>query len=329
MLSPVGSVSRSLAIGGLTLESKLMLAPMVGVTQLPFRRIARRLGCGLTFAEMVKDEAVIHRLPESTRFLAMDETDHPVGAQLLGREPTLLARAARILEDCGADLIDINLGCPAPAVVRNGEGAALLREPDRVACLVEAVVRAVSIPVTVKIRRGVVRGEETAPLIAARAEAAGAAAVTVHGRYAADFFRGQADWGTVARVREVVRIPVVGNGDVTSGLLAHRLLESTGCRGVMVGRGAVGRPWIFREILDFLAGRTTRPLNREQEVELVLEHLHGLVELLGPRKGTLAMRRHAAAYFRGMPGAPSLRARVYRATTPSEFERLLRDDIRR
>jgi len=329
-MRPVGANGiGQLVIAGLTLDSPVVLAPMVSITQLPFRRIARRLGCGLTFAEMVKDEAVIHRLPESVRLLAMEGADHPVGAQLLGREPSLLARAARILEGRGADLIDINLGCPAPAVVRNGEGAALLRDPDRVAYLVEAVVRAVRVPVTVKLRRGVAKGEETAPIVAARAEAAGAAAVTVHGRYAADFYAGQADWGAIARVREAVGIPVIGNGDVTSGLLAQRLLESTGCQGVMVGRAAVGRPWIFREILHILAGSTTRTPNWEQEVELALEHLHGLADLLGPRKGTLAMRRHAAAYLRGMPGAPSLRARVYRATGPSELERLLRDGIRR
>lgn len=314
-------------IDGLRLENPLVLAPMAGVTDLPFRRLARRDGCALAFTEMVKDCSLTRGNPRSNTILTLGEDDHPVGVQLLGSDPDLLAAAAQLAEARGADLIDLNLGCPAPKVMRNGEGAALLRDPGRITLLVESLVKAVAIPVTVKLRRGVRAGEETALEVARRAAEAGAAAVTVHGRFAAEFYSGKADWGVIARVCEAIEIPVIGNGDVTSGPEVRRLLETTGCQGVMIGRVALGRPWIFREILDYLEGRRPEPPSPEERLAMVLEQLYGLVALRGPRQGVFVMRKHAGWYVRGLPGAASLRTRLFQAATPGEMENLLRQAL--
>jgi len=306
-------------------DNPFVLAPMAGVTDAVFRRLALRQGCALAFTEMVKDLAVLHGNPRSLAIATVDPADGPVGVQLLGSDPQTLARAARMAEAQGAALVDLNLGCPSPRVLRNGEGAALLEHPDRVARLVEAMVAAVTVPVTVKLRRGLVPGEETAPRVARAAVAAGASAVTCHGRYASQFYSGRADWGVIGRVCEAVEVPVIGNGDVDCGPVAQDRLESTGCRGIMIGRAALGNPWLFRELLDHLKGVPVKEVSAAERLATACEHLEGLVSLHGPRWGTLAMRKHAAWYLRGIPGAAALRARLFRVDTPEAMVGLLRE----
>ncbi len=298
-------------IGSLQLENRSVLAPLAGVGNLPFRRLCRRFGAALVFSEMMSCHGLVRGQPNTLRLMASDPAERPVAFQLFGADPAAMAEAARILDAAGADVVDLNFGCPVPKVVRHRGGAALLREPDLLQRIVAAVTAACPRPVTVKIRAGWDDGQVNAADIARRAEDAGAAAVTVHARTRAQKFEGRASWGVIAEVARRVRLPVIGNGDVRTGADAARMLSETGCAAVMIGRGALGRPWVFRQVNEYLLTGAESPEPAWPErVALLREHYAGLKALKGERTARLEMRKHTAWYIKGLPGAAAIRARV-------------------
>ena len=311
-------------IGGVSLDGQCALAPMAGVSDLAYRVIARRMGAALVTTEMVSSRGLHHRNEKTWEMMKLDPTEHPVALQLFGNDPDVMAEAARAAEEAGADIVDVNMGCPMLKVVKNGDGSALMKDVPRAEAIIRAMTRAVSIPVTVKMRIGWSRASLNAPELARAVEEAGAAAVTVHGRTREELYSGRADWSEIRRVVEAVSIPVWGNGDVTDGPSAKALLEETGCAGVAVGRAAWGNPWIFREINTYLAtGEVLPPPTREERLSMAEEHLRGLVAEKGEYIAVREMRAHASHYFHGLPRATALRREIMRAASEEEFLRLL------
>lgn len=317
-------MAAKLCVGKVTLENPVILAPMAGINDLPFRTLAREMGCGLVCTGMISSRGLIHGNPGTRRLLAISPEERPVSVQIFGAEPEVMARAAEMAVAAGADLIDINMGCPVPKVVKGGGGAALLRDPRAAFRVVVSVAAAVPVPVTVKLRKGWEEAGASAVEVARAAVEAGALMVAVHGRTRGQFYAGRADWGIIARVKEAVPVPVVGNGDVWSPLDARRMLEETGCDGVMIGRGALGNPWIFRRTVHFLrTGELLPPPTPVERVDMALRHLERLVEFRGEYRGVREMRKHAAWYLKGLPGAARVRERCFRATTAGELSEIL------
>ncbi len=304
---------RQLDIGGVALPNNVLLAPMAGVTDLPFRLLCAEQGAGLMCMEMVSAKAVMYHNRNTESLLAVHPDEHPVSLQLFGSDPDIISTMAKRLEEEGRtfDLLDINMGCPVPKVVNNGEGSALMKNPALVGEIVEKTVKAVRKPVTVKIRKGFDDGHVNAVEIAKAAECAGASAVAVHGRTREQFYAGNADWEIIAKVKRAVRIPVIGNGDVTDGESARRMMEETGCDGVMVGRAARGNPWIFREIKAYLSDGILpgRPSPEEMR-ETVLRHAALLLEYKGEYTGIREMRKHVSWYTAGYPHSAKIRGRI-------------------
>ncbi len=314
-----------LTIGDVQIDDPVILAPMAGVCNPPFRKIAKRLGAGMVCAEMVSDKGLVHGSLKSQQMLTILEDEHPVSLQLVGYDKESMVQAAEMLGETNADLIDINMGCPVLKIYKNGSGAALARDPQYAAEIVKAVVERVNKPVTVKFRKGWDDDNVNAVEVAKAVEQAGAQAVTVHGRTARQLYSGQADWSIIRRVKEAVSIPVIGNGDVTSPQTAKRLLEETGCDGVMIGRGALGNPWVFREVSHFLAtGRELAEPGAQERIAVAIEHLHHLVDYKGEVIGVREMRKHAAWYIKGLPGAAEMRNIVNEQTTLEGMEDALR-----
>ncbi|HHU82885.1 MAG TPA: tRNA dihydrouridine synthase DusB [Firmicutes bacterium] len=313
-----------LRIGPVELENPVVLAPMAGVTDLPFRKIAKRFGCGLVCGEMVSDKALLYGNERTKELLRTEEAEGPVSMQLFGSDPGLMARAAGLLQAYPFAFLDINMGCPVPKVVKNGEGAALLKDLPRAAEVVAAVVEAAGRPVTVKMRAGWERGAEVAPQLARLCQEAGAAAVAVHGRYREDFYQGRADWGVIKRVKEAVTIPVIGNGDLFSAEDVLQMKEKTGCAGFMLGRGILGNPWLIRSVVAALAGKPlpAEPLRRER-LGLARFHLQQQIACYGEDRGVREMRKHLAWYIKGFPGAARVREHLYRAGTEKEILAIL------
>jgi len=322
MLMPL----RPIQIGKLTIEAPLISPPMAGVTNLAFRRILREHGVGLASTEMVSDQGLLHNASESFRIMRLDPDEHPVSVQLFGGDPGSMARAARLVAQTGCDVLDINMGCPAPKITKGRGGSALLREPDVAVAVVEAVVDAVApLPVTVKMRTGWDQDSIVAPDLAPRLERAGARMITVHGRTKAQAYTGHADWTLIRRVKEAVSVPVIGNGDVWTPQDAARLLEETGCDGIAIARPSLGNPWIFSRTLHYLhTGEVPPEPTAEERVATALRHLHLLVEIKGEYIGVREMRKHAAWYTKGIPGAAAARSRVNAAETVPQMEGLLR-----
>lgn len=317
-------IEGKLAIGAVILDNPVVLAPMAGVTDLPFRTLAREMGCGLVYTGMISDRGLVHGNAETRRLLSISPRERPVGVQIFGSEPAIMARAAEIAVAAGADLVDINMGCPVPKVVKGGAGAALMRDPRSACRVVEAVAAVVSVPVTVKLRKGWDEAGANAVEVARAVVEAGARAVTVHGRTRDQFYGGRADWAVIARVKEAVDVPVIGNGDVWSPRDAGRVLEETGCDGVMIGRAALGNPWIFRQTVHFLrTGELLPPPTPVERVKMALRHLEGLVAFRGEYRGVREMRKHAAWYMKGLPGASRVRERCFRAETAGELSGIL------
>ena len=295
-------------IGPLSLANNLFLAPMAGVTDLPVRLLARAFGAGLCFTEMVSAEGLVRNSGRSFDYLESSPEDRPLGVQLFGADPAVLGEAAAIAAERGADLIDINAGCPVRKVVGTGAGGALMRDPGRFAAVVESVRAATRLPVTVKIRSGWGPGEITALQIARIARDRGADAVTVHPRTVRQGFGGAADWGIIAQVRAYVDIPVIGSGDIRRPRDARAMLEETGCDGVMVVRGALGNPWIFRDITTFLSDGTILPPPDPMEREAVIRrHLALHVRRCGEGAGIRAFRKHLLWYTKGLKGGSGFR----------------------
>ena len=312
-------------IGHIELANPVILAPMAGVTDLPFRLLAKEMGCGLVYSEMVSDKGLIYDNTHTKKLLAIDARERPVALQIFGSEPESMANAARIVAAAGADIIDINMGCPTPKIVKNGEGSALMRNPVLAGRIIAAVVEAAGgMPVTVKFRKGWDETSVNAVQIARMAEQAGAAAVSVHGRTREQFYSGQADWSIIRDVKQAVAIPVIGNGDIRTPLDAERMLTETGCDGIMIGRGAQGNPWIFRQVTHYLATGQTLPLPALGErIDMLLRHLDMLVGHKGEYTGIREMRSHAAWYTKGLPSSAELRLTFNQAATRDDFIRIM------
>lgn len=311
-------------IGKIELKTPLALAPMAGVTDLPFRLICRRHGCGMTVSEMVSAKGLLYKNVKTTEMLRIAEGERPTAIQLFGSVPQELAEAARMVEASGADMIDFNMGCPVAKIVNNGEGSALMKKPQLAHDILAAMVQAVSIPVTVKFRAGWDADNINAVEIAKAAEAAGVAAVAVHGRTRQQFYEGKADWSVIAAVKQAVQVPVFGNGDIFSVDDGLRMLRETGCDGLMIGRGADGNPWIFGELAAVLAGEQ-RPAAPTLDVRLqqAAEHLAMLIDYKGEYVAVKEMRRHISAYLKGMPHAAEFRGRFHKVDTNEQFMTLL------
>jgi len=311
-------------IGAVRIDPPVVLAPMAGVTDLAFRLLAKEMGCGLVVSEMISDKGLAYGNSRTEEMLAIDERERPVALQIFGSEPDSMAKAARIVSRAGADIIDINMGCPTPKIVKNGEGAALMRRPELAFRIMAAVVEASSVPVTVKIRKGWDDNEVNAVEIAILAEKAGVQAITVHGRTRAQFYSGAADWEIIKKVKEAVTIPVIGNGDIWRDVDAWRLLTESGCDGIMIGRGAQGNPWIFRQISHYLAtGEHLPGPSLAERRALLLRHLAMLIKLKGEYTAVREMRRHAAWYTKGFRDAASLRFHFNQAETFEDFSAIL------
>lgn len=304
----------SLRIGPLTLPSRIIQSPLAACSDLPFRLIAREKGLGYCFLEMVSAQSLIRDNGKTLRLLQSVPEDRPLGAQLLGCEPDIMAEAARVVEDRGFDALDLNLGCPVKKVVGNGEGSALLADPDKAERVFKAVKGALKrIPVTVKMRIGFKdeTGAEAVEL-AKRAEAQGFAAVTVHGRTQAQQYAGRADYSAIAKVKQAVRIPVIGNGDVLTPEDARRMLDVSGCDGIMIGRGGLGNPWIYRNLDEVMGGARAAvyvPSVAERKATL-LKHLALEIRYVGERQANLNMRRITVWYTAGLPNSKTLRVAV-------------------
>lgn len=311
-------------IGSVTLTNPVVLAPMAGVTDLPFRLLVKEMGCALVYTEMVSDKGLLHNNEHTFKLLRLDEQERPAALQIFGSEPESMAKAAKVVEQAGADILDINMGCPTLKIVKNGEGSALMRTPDLAYRILASVVDAVSIPVTVKIRKGWDDASVNAVQIARLAEAAGVSAIAIHGRTREQFYSGQADWNIIKDVKESVSLPVIGNGDIRSPLDAAQMIEKTGCDGVMIGRGAQGNPWLFCQVVHYLAtGEVLASPGVTERINMALRHLDMLVAYKGEHVGIREMRSHAAWYTKGLPHSAELRLRFNSAVTREHFAQIL------
>lgn len=301
----------SLIIGSITLPNNVILAPMAGVTDLPFRLLCGGMGAGLCCMEMVSAKAIYFNNRNTEALLKIHPGEANASLQLFGSDPYILGEMAKRIEDRPFAILDFNMGCPVPKVVNNREGSALMLDPVLVEKILTALVRAVKKPVTVKIRKGFDENHVNAVEIARIAESCGVSAVTVHGRTREQYYSGRADWEIIARVKQAVGIPVIGNGDVDSPEAAERMLRETGCDGIMIGRAAQGNPWIFREIVHYLeTGEKLAPPSMEEKKEIVLRHAGLLLEHKGEYTGVREMRKHLAWYTAGMPHSARFRQTI-------------------
>lgn len=295
-------------IGNVRIENPFVLAPMAGVTDMPFRTLCKEQGAGLICMEMISAKAISFHNKNTIALMKIDPCEHPVSMQLFGSEPELMAEVAKSIEDKDFDILDINMGCPVPKVVNNGEGSALLKNPELIVQIIKSVSSAIQKPVTVKVRIGFENVPVDIVEIARRAEDAGAAAIAVHGRTRQQYYSGTADWDIIRQVKEAVSIPVIGNGDVDSPLKAEALLKQTGCDGVMIGRAVRGNPWIFREMNHYFQTGELLPRPSSEEIrEMILRHARAQIALKGEFTGIREMRKHVAWYTAGMRHSAGLR----------------------
>jgi len=313
MLTAEREAMGPLMIGSVRIDTPLVLAPMAGVTNHSFRLLCRRYGAGLVVTELLSSHAIHHRNPRTFGMFDWTPSESPVAVQLFGGDPAMMAEAARMVEDNGADIVDLNMGCWVPKVARTGAGAALMKDVFLAQEVVRAMVNAVKIPVTVKIRSGWDRQKTTAVEFAQRAQDVGARAIAVHARFASQGFTGTADWSVIRRVKDAVTIPVIGNGDVDTPESAQRMICQTGCDAVMIGRAAMGNPWIFREVAHFLqTGEHLAPPSFSERVEAALTHLKTLAAdpYVGEARAVCEMRGQLPHYFKGFPGVSKFRSEL-------------------
>ena len=295
-------------IGNIETKNNVFLAPMAGVTDLVFRVICKEMDCGMVYSEMVSAKAILYKNKNTKELLNIDKNEHPVGVQLFGSDPDIMAQIAAQVEEGECDFIDINMGCPVPKIVNNGEGSALLKQPKLVEEILTKMVKVVNKPVTVKIRKGFENGTVYAVEIAKIAESCGVSAIAVHGRTREQYYSGKADWDVIKDVKKAVKIPVIGNGDIFSAEDAKAMKEYTGCDGLMVARGARGNPWIFREIKEYLENGNVIDKPTINDIrEMIIRHAKMLVNYKGEYTGIREMRKHIAWYTAGLPHSAELR----------------------
>ena len=317
-----------LKIGNVELENNLILAPMAGVTDLPFRLLCKEQGCGLMYTEMVSAKAILYKNRNTGPLMEVRPEEEPVALQLFGSDPEIVSDIAAQVEDGPYAFIDINMGCPVPKIVNNGEGSALMKNPKLVEEILTALVKKVKKPVTVKFRKGFDDDHINAVEIARIAESCGVSAVAVHGRTRAQFYSGKADWDIIRQVKEAVKIPVIGNGDIFTPEDAKRMLYETGCDGLMIARGAKGNPWIFSRTLHYLeTGELLRPPDKEELKETILRHAQLQIQFKGEYLGLCEMRKHLSWYTVGLPHSSSLRNDVNQTETWEDFYNLIQSRI--
>jgi len=315
---------KQLKIGNVTLPNRYILGPMAGVTDLPFRVLCKEQGAGLLCMEMVSAKAILYNNKNTESLLEIHPDEQPVSLQFFGSDPKIMSEMAKRVEERPFDIMDINMGCPVPKVVRNGEGSALMKNPKLVYEIVSAMVKAIDKPVTVKIRKGFDDSCINAVEIAKIVEEAGAAAVAVHGRTREQYYSGQADWDIIRQVKEAVSIPVIGNGDVTSPQKAEELVKQTGCDGIMIARGAQGNPWIFSEMITYEETGTLPERPGKEEVrDMMLRHARLQLKYKGEFIGIREMRKHVAWYTKGLSGSAKLREEINKVESYQELEELL------
>ena len=320
------AIIRTLQIGNVTLENNLILAPMAGVSDLPFRLLCREQGAGLVCMEMVSAKAILYKNRNTEELLTIDPKEHPVSLQLFGSDPDIISEIAKQIEERPFDILDLNMGCPVPKVVNNGDGSALMKNPRLAGEIIEKTARAIKKPLTVKIRKGFDDAHVNAVEMAHIAQESGAAAVAVHGRTREQYYAGHADWDIIRQVKEAVSIPVIGNGDIRTPEDVAAMAEQTGCDGYMIARGAEGNPWIFRQILHYFdTGEHLARPDFSEVTEMLLRHAKMQIDCKGDYTGIREIRKHAAWYTAGYRNSSKLRGRINEVENYEQLEALFRE----
>ena len=320
------AIIRTLQIGNVTLENNLILAPMAGVSDLPFRLLCREQGAGLVCMEMVSAKAILYKNRNTEELLTIDPKEHPVSLQLFGSDPDIISEIAKQIEERPFDILDLNMGCPVPKVVNNGDGSALMKNPRLAGEIIEKTARAIKKPLTVKIRKGFDDAHVNAVELAHIAQESGAAAVAVHGRTREQYYAGHADWDIIRQVKEAVSIPVIGNGDIRTPEDVAAMAEQTGCDGSMIARGAEGNPWIFRQILHYFeTGEHLARPDFSEVTEMLLRHAKMQIDCKGDYTGIREIRKHAAWYTAGYRNSSKLRGRINEVENYEQLEALFRE----
>ena len=320
------AIIRTLQIGNVTLENNLILAPMAGVSDLPFRLLCREQGAGLVCMEMVSAKAILYKNRNTEELLTIDPKEHPVSLQLFGSDPDIISEIAKQIEERPFDILDLNMGCPVPKVVNNGDGSALMKNPRLAGEIIEKTARAIKKPLTVKIRKGFDDAHVNAVELAHIAQESGAAAVAVHGRTREQYYAGHADWDIIRQVKEAVSIPVIGNGDIRTPEDVAAMAEQTGCDGYIIARGAEGNPWIFRQILHYFeTGEHLARPDFSEVTEMLLRHAKMQIDCKGDYTGIREIRKHAAWYTAGYRNSSKLRGRINEVENYEQLEALFRE----